>query len=125
MEIRNIVDESKPKHYKIRGCDAKLIMIMPKPKELTTIRKRCTIKSRGSRGLGSTFNEGKFNKECMDKFIVGWENIKLDGQDLEVNLENKIKCDDNWTELNDCWNDVVMGAQEDDELESEAEIKNS
>lgn len=125
MEIRNLVDEAKPKKYKILGSDAVLIMTLPKPKDLTSIRKMCTVKNRGSRGLGSTFNEVRFNKECMGRFIVGWEKIDLDGKPLECNLENKIKCDDNWTAFNECWNDVVMGAEDLDAQESEAEVKNS
>ena len=125
MEIRKHIDDTKQKKHKIQNCDAILIMVTPKPKELTAIRKRCTVKSRGGRGLGTTFNEERFNRECMKKFIIGWENIELDGKPLEVTIENKIQCDDNWPQFNECWNDVVMGVDDDDEIESEAEVKNS
>jgi len=125
MEIRKKVDDLESKKYKIRNSDAILVMVEPKPKELTAIRKACTYKKRGARGLAPEFNESKFNKDCMNKFIVGWENITLDGKPVECNLEHKILCDDNWTEFNDCWNDVVMGAEEADEIESAEELKNS
>jgi len=124
MEIRNLVEERKPKTYKIADCDAKLLIVEPKPKELTELRKQCTYKNRGSRSLGSNLNEKRFNEALMDKFIVGWEAIKLDGKDLECNLKNKIICDDNWTQFSECWNNVIGGFEEAEEEEAEAEVKN-
>jgi len=125
MDIREIQKEEVAKRYKIRDSDAVLLIVKPKPKELTALRKLCTFKKRGRAGLATEFNESKYSNACMDKFISGWEGITLDGKPAECNHENKVLCDENWTEFSECWNEVVVGIDIEDEEESGEEVKNS
>lgn len=126
MEIRNVEEDNEAKKYKIRKSDGAYLMIVsPKPKELTALRKKCTFKKRGRAGLADEFNADKYNVECLDKFVVGWGAITDDGKPAECNRKNKILCDANWTEFSECWNEVVVGIDIEDEEESEEELKNS
>jgi len=124
MDIRKIQEDNKPKKYKIANSEAKLLIVEPKPKELTELRKKCSRRTRGSRALGEILDEKKFNKALMEKFIVGWEGIVLDGKPAPCDLANKILCDDNWKDFSECWNNVVGGFEDEAEDEAEEEVKN-
>jgi hypothetical protein len=124
MDIRKLKEDNKPKRYKIRNSEAVLLIVSPKPKDLSALRKKCTFKKRGRAGLAEEFNSKRYGEECVDRFVVGWEGI-LDGDTpAECNRVNKIQCDEDWTEFSECWNEVVLGIEIEDEEESEEEVKN-
>lgn len=125
MDIREIQKDEVAKRYKVRNSKAVLLVVKPKPKELTALRKLSTFKKSGRAGLAKEFNEDKYGKACLDKFVVGWEGINFDGKPAECNRDNKILCDENWTEFSECWNEVVVGIEIEEEEESEEEVKNS
>lgn len=95
-----------------------------KPGEMKELGRKCLIRKMRRGQYTERIDNVRMSDLLLDKCIVGWENIEMDGTALEVNLKNKKLLDDNWAEFNALWNAVIGSDEEVDLAIAEAESGN-
>ena len=85
-----------------------------KPKDLKFMRKQAMQRKFTNGHIGQTFDNESFGNMILDKSVVDWEGIEMDGKPLPCTKENKELLNDNWAAFSGLWNKVVAEILADD-----------
>ncbi len=126
MDIGKFLNgEPEGEWYKLPNTDDVSIRIRNlKPKERRSIVKSCTRKRVKRGAVIEEVDEEKLNRLILNKCVVDWRGLEMDGALMEVNEENKRLLDDNVSEFANLWNSVIGSANELDEAILETDLKN-